>query len=252
MSGPDLLWHEVYWPTPLESRALLVLLHRLAADNSRGTVVWESRGRDGRVRHLVGAERHHDAEVRQLITALVPGTTLSARPATRGAFDQAARLKVIGQELPLAIDRTPDATRSILAAIAAARRPDEELVLQVALGPGTPPSRVGVNPTDPTQSWFHQLAPRPATAEVISDMRRKRSELGFRISLRAAARAATEPRRREAPTWHVGSAANPAVAWHSSRLHPRDTDRAPGWCRARMAVSTPQRLRGARGSGVAD
>ncbi len=191
MSGSDLLWHEVYWPTPLDSRAVLVLLHRVAADGSRGTVVWESRGSDGRVRHLVGVERYHDAEVRQIITTLVPGTTFSARPATRAAFERAARLKVIGQELPLAIDRTPAATRSILAAIAAARRPDEELLLQVALGPGTPPSRVGVNPTDPTQSWFQQLTPRPAATEVISDMRRKRSELGFRVSLRAAARAAT-------------------------------------------------------------
>lgn len=197
MSGLDLLWHEVYWPTPLDSRTVLVLLHRLAADSSRGTVVWESRGRDGAVRHLVGVERHHQSELRETITTLVPGTTVSARPATRGAYERAARLKVVGQELPLAVDRTPAATRSILAAIAAARRPDEELVLQVALGPGTPPSRVTANPTDPTQSWFQQLTPRPATAEVISDMRRKRSELGFRVSLRAAARAATETRRRE-------------------------------------------------------
>ena len=195
MSGPELLWHEVYWPAPLDSQAAIGLLQRLAADHNRGTVVWEVRGSEGRVRHLLGADAARAAVVRQIIATLVPGTTLKAGRVRRATFARAARLRIDRQQLPLAVERTPGATRAILAALVAAHRPDEEIVLQVGLGLGIAPTRVSPSAIDPTQSWFQQLSPRPASAEVGREMRQKQSELGFRVSIRAAARAATEPRR---------------------------------------------------------
>ena len=55
----NLTWKEVVWQRQFDLAAVWEAFSHLAALSPRGAVVWETRGKNGQITHLLGAGRKH-------------------------------------------------------------------------------------------------------------------------------------------------------------------------------------------------
>lgn len=195
MPKDELSWYQIHWPTPLSANHALGLLHQLASETARGHFVWEARGQQGRVSHLLGTTADHE-ELATMLRSFVPGLKLTKHDSARPPAPRVARLHIQPLALRLAIDRQTSATRALFAALAQPNRADEWVVLQVVLGRAVAPQVAGPL-ADPTRSWVDQLVagPRPASADLVRQVRDKRSEPSFEVAIRVGANAATDARQ---------------------------------------------------------
>lgn len=190
-------WREVHWPRPLPAAPVLGLLTRLASDQQRGPLVWEARADVGHVRYLLGGAERDLRETSQLLTQLVPGTSVTMRPRPRAEADRAGRLRIRQRALALNLQATEQVLPALLGALASATAPDDVLVVQVILGRAMMPEAVPAGVEDPTTSIWDKLLSgvRPASGELRSRMTNKLGQYRFRAVVRIGVSAARPARR---------------------------------------------------------
>ena len=62
-------WREVSWSRPFDLDTVLDVLMSLSTLSPRGAVIWEVRGKDGKVVHLLGADQRYIDKVAQAFRA---------------------------------------------------------------------------------------------------------------------------------------------------------------------------------------
>ena len=79
----DICWKEAVWQRPIKLETVWEVLAHLSALTPRGTVIWEARCRNGRVRYLLGADQRYIATAEGM-TYSVNGA-LNPNPYSRGS-----------------------------------------------------------------------------------------------------------------------------------------------------------------------
>jgi hypothetical protein len=197
-SDKGLVWRGVSWPRPFDPEAALELLDRIAADHTIGHVVFEVRADRKRLHYLVGCAPDKVHALSDILTTHVEGARFCADIA-RKSPDLATRVRLSHPSLSLSTDRVLAAVRAILSGLRGAKRGDEELILQVILGPRRHPQTVPADMTDPRESWLGKLmfGVRPASAETKASMKVRANSHGFECVIRLGACADTIGRQRQ-------------------------------------------------------
>jgi len=185
-----LAWRDLAWQRPFELEAVEEALVNLAGLNTRGAIVFETRGNCERIRYLLGCEDCHGSKIRQ---AILPHGKIQFHKITdeRTPATAAATLKLSTPVLALN-GNALSMIRAALAAIGQAK-PGEEVCLQLILGPAYAPAPVPHNLQDPHGSWF-QIATGtvlPASAESRAAVKDKVSQHGFGCTVRLGVKATT-------------------------------------------------------------
>lgn len=193
-----IVWRGVSWPRPFDPDAALELLTRIAADRTIGHVVFEVRGDRKRLHYLVGCAPDKVHALSPILTTHVEGTRFCA-DIGRKTPDLAARVRLSHPSLSLSTDRVLAAVRAILSGLKGAKRGDEELILQVILGPRIHPHTVPADITDPRDSWVDKLVfgTRLASSETKASMKMRANVHGFEAVIRLGVRADTVGRQRQ-------------------------------------------------------
>lgn len=193
-----LVWRGISWPRPFEPEAALELLSRLASDHTVGHVVFEVRGNSRKVHYLVGAAPNKMHAVASVLPTHVEGTRFCP-DAARQTPTVAANIRLTHPSLALSTDRVMAAVRSVLAGFATAKKDDEELVLQIVLGPRVQPRMLPDRVADPRSTWWGLLlfGVRPASPETKASMKLRAQSHAFKTVIRLGARAKTEGRSRQ-------------------------------------------------------
>lgn len=221
----SLVWRGVTWPRPFEPEAALELLSRLASDHTVGHVVFEVRGNSRAVHYLVGCAPDKVQAVSSALTTHVDGARISADHARR-IPTVAAKVRMTHPSLALSTDRVMAAVRSVLAGFAAAKKEDEELALQVVLGPRLHPHMLSDRISDPRSTWWGLLlfGERPASAETKASMKIRAQSHAFKTVIRLGVRAGTAGRARQLLTSLYASlkvAEAPGARLHIAAESPR-------------------------------
>lgn len=190
-------WHELHWQRPLVRSQAIGLLTRLASDVDLGSLVFEARAEAGRIRYVFGGRPDDTRQVRALISKLIPSATTTACE-TRRPVDRAGRVRISQRTLSLTIDASDQVLRAVLAALAAAQKDGDVLVLQVVLTGAVPPQSLPGNVVDPTVSLWGTLlgGTAVASAEMRRSMQGKLGQYRFRALVRLGVSAATPSRRQ--------------------------------------------------------
>jgi hypothetical protein len=193
-----LVWRGLVWPRPFDPSAALELLSRLASDHSVGHVVFEVRGDSRKVHYLVGCAPDKVDAVSAALETHVEGVRFCP-DIPRRTPNLAVKVRLTHPSLALSTDRVMAAVRASLAGFAAAKRDNEELVLQVVLGPRIAPHMLSDRAADPRTSWLGLLlfGARPASAETKASMKIRSQSHAFRTSIRLGVRAETPGRARQ-------------------------------------------------------
>lgn len=198
----DIIFSGLHLPRPLDLGVVVRFLEGLAADRTGMRLVLEVRADGAGIRYLLGCRATDVHVVRRLLGDLIPGTVLTS-PSTgtntpRRAVDVAAELRILPPGLPLLSDRPEGTTRALLSALAAAKHPEDHLVVQVALGPRHAPRIVPVNAPAPGRSFLRALleGDRPASTELRARMRERLAHGGFAAVVRLGAASADVDRTR--------------------------------------------------------
>lgn len=193
-----LVWRGLSWPRPFETEAALELLSRLASDHTVGHVVFEVRGNSHKVHYLVGCAPDKVAVLSSVLTTHVEGARFCPDRARRSP-NLAARVRLTHPSLALSTDRVMAAVRSVLAGFATAKREDEELILQIVLGPRVQPRILSDQVADPRTSWLSLLlfGTRPVSPETKASMKVRAQSHAFKTMIRLGARAKTTGRSRQ-------------------------------------------------------
>ena len=188
-----LVWHEIIWPRPCDADELLARFRLLADDPTMPLTVLEIRARQGRVRYLAGGRPQAIAHILDLLNVpSVPVDAASLRPSVTAA----RRLTVSAQDRPLDVTNPAAAAQVILKALTEADKDDEQLVVQVVLGPRLH-AVTSSRRSEVAFSWQEfRFTTRPvdATAKALRDA--KTSLPGFRCDVRVGVSAATPARRQ--------------------------------------------------------
>lgn len=200
-----LIWREIHFPQPLDAATAIGLLERILADVHLGQIVVETRACGGRARTLVATR--HSTGLDALIRSLVPGARVSAPRHSRYETGQTLRLRVSRPQLPLSTDRLEAVVRAVLAAMAATSQ-DEELIIQVMIGPRYHPSLVTGDPGAP-YGWLELLGlaqwSRPGSRTVGPRVRARAACHRAGATIRLGACAKTPARRRALLTNLLGA-----------------------------------------------
>lgn len=192
------VWKQVHFPQPFDAVEALGFVQRLAADESRGPLVFEARSEAGIIRHLIGGAQTTLSATTGVLRRLIPGTVLTDPDDPRVPVERAGRVRIRQRNLGLALDTSGAALRALFAALSQATGRGDVLVLQVILGASVPPQPVTGNTPDPNLSFFDLLSTgtRPAPNDVRADLRSKLGQYRFRATIRLGVTAASPVRRR--------------------------------------------------------
>lgn len=181
----DIVWREVCWQRPYELESIWQCLTHLAALVPRGAVVWEVRGRNGNVTHLLGADRIYAGKIEEVFQAHGAVRFHEVSTKSRQPVNSARQLKISHSSLSLNTGITQSVVRAGLAALANDKS-ERETVLQVVLGRGFAPSQVPSDLQDPTASWLAVITGciSKATAEARKSVREKAEQHGFQAAIR--------------------------------------------------------------------
>jgi len=187
-----LVWRGLSWPRPFEPEAAVELLSRLASDHTVGRVVFEVRGNSHKVHYLVGCAPDKVAALSSVLTTHVEGARFCADVARRSP-NLASKVRLTHPSLALSTDRVMAAVRSVLAGFAAAKKEDEELILQIILGPRIQPRMLADRISDPRTSWLNLLlfGARPVSPETKASMKVRAQSHAFKTTIRLGVRAKT-------------------------------------------------------------
>ncbi|MGY1651766.1 hypothetical protein [Geodermatophilus sp. SYSU D01119] len=148
------VWHELHWRRPLDVDRAASVLRAWATDRRSPVVSLEARARPEGVRYFLGAW----PEALPILTA--PLHDLTATAATKATLADRAPVQAVGslrlntRHRPLRVTAPEADVFTVLAALTRLR-PDEELVLQLLLGPRRIPLAVPTaSPSSTTAPWY--------------------------------------------------------------------------------------------------
>ena len=178
-------WREVSWQRPFDMDAVWAALTNLSTLSPRGAVIWEVRGKDGKVVHLLGADQRYIDKVAQVFRAYgdiqfreIPG---ESRIPVRAAW----QLKITKPVLSLNTNLAQSVIQAGLVAMTEDKR-GTEMVLQVVFGKGIAPSPTAADLPDPHATWLEVIfgSVSKATAEARKTAREKAEQHGFEAAVR--------------------------------------------------------------------
>ena len=200
MSSPGFAWRQVFWPRPFNPDLATGLLRQWAADQRSPTIVLEAHASEHGIDYWLGADAAVLPGLAATISDLVPGALLVVTAKVpRPTPVTARRLSANTRHRALNADQAEPASRAVLSAFSRVRG-NEQLVLQVVLGPRRVPLAIPTtSPSSIVAPWW-EIAWRGNGQQVDSEKRgalRGKVELhGFATTVRLAVSAAT-PRRRQ-------------------------------------------------------
>lgn len=191
-------WRQLHWPRPFDPTTALGFLETLAADESRGPVVFEARAEAGTIRHLMGGHGTTISGISSTIKRLLPGIAVTHLETARVPVERAGRVRIRQRNLGLSLDTTGAALRALYAALSGAVGKGDVLVLQVIFGASVPPAALPASTPDPNLTLFDLITKgsRPAPLEIRADLRDKLAQFRFRATIRIGVTAPSPVRRR--------------------------------------------------------
>lgn len=179
-------WLEVSYQRPfsLENNVWQTLTH-LSALSPRGALIWEVRGKNGQVTHLLGADRRYIGKIEQVFQVHGDIQFREVSGNSRTPVRVARELRVTKPMLSLNTNLAGTVIRAGLAAMTENKR-GIETVLQVVLGRGLAPSPVPADLSDPHATWLEVIlgSVSKATTEVRKTVREKAEQHGFEAAVR--------------------------------------------------------------------
>lgn len=178
-------WLEVSWQRPYKLENVWETLTHLAALTPRGAIVWEVRGRNGHVTHLLGADRNYIGKVKEVFQAHGDVHFQEVSEDERQSVATARSLKISHPQLSLNTNITESVIRAGLAALASDKT-GKEVVLQLVLGRAFAPAPTPANLDDPTASWLSVITGcvSKATTEARKSVREKAEQHSFQAVIR--------------------------------------------------------------------
>ena len=173
-------WLEVSWERPFTVEDVFEALTHLSSLSPRGAVIWEVRGKDGRVTHLLGADRRYIRKIAQAFRAYGDIQFREVYDSSRTTIRAARELKITKPVLSLNTNLAGAVVRAGLATMTEDKR-GTETVLQVVLGRGFAPSPVPADLPDPHATWLEVIlgSVSKATVEARKTVREKAEQHGF-------------------------------------------------------------------------
>ena len=178
-------WREVSWQRPFSMENVWDALSNLSTLSPRGAVIWECRGKDGRVTHLLGADRMYIGKIEQTFRAHGDIQFREVADNTRTPVQAARQLKITKPVLSLNTSLAESVIRAGLAAMTENKH-GTEMVLQVVLGRGFAPSPLPADLPDPHATWLEVIfgSVNKATAEARKTAREKAEQHSFEAAIR--------------------------------------------------------------------
>jgi hypothetical protein len=198
MSSSGVIYSRLHLPLPLNGDDVLAFLTRLAADETRGPIVFEVRADDQGLAHLVGARNADIHTVRRHLTTYLPGAAMTGLDGyVRHSVVAAGTMKPKPPVAAFAVDE-PGRVAQALYGTLARRRRGELLAVQVVMGPGRAPRAISRHPLDPSTPIPELLlsGAREATPELRARLRDDAARYGSRIVVRVGVMADSSDRRR--------------------------------------------------------
>lgn len=196
-----LVWRQIHWSEPVSAERAAALLRTWASDQRSPRIVLEARASQGEVRYLLGADPAASTHIFAALTSLTTAR-LTTSGTTRVPIAQAGHLRANTRHRPLRTRplELQSTVRALLGALSQAGE-DEELVVQIVLGPRRVPLAVPTNSPSAIVSPWYEVAWRGNGKQVDSEkraaLRDKVSDHGFACMVRIGARA-TAPARTQA------------------------------------------------------
>lgn len=181
----NLVWREVVWQRQFELETVWEAFSHLAALSPRGAVIWESRGKDGHVTHLLGADQKYIGSIEETFRAHGDIRFHDISMDTRRPVTAARQLKATHPSLSLKTDITQAVIRAGLAALSEDKT-GTETVLQIVLGRAYAPASVPADLPDPHTTWLEVMLGNvsKATAESRKSVREKAEQHIFQAAVR--------------------------------------------------------------------
>lgn len=178
-------WLEVKWQRPFDMEDVWNVLSGLSTLSPRGAIIWEVRGSNGHITHLLGAHRAYINKITQVFRAHGDIQFREVSGRSRTTIRLARQLKITKPVLSLNTNLAQSVIRAGLAAMAESRN-GTEMVLQVVLGRGFAPSPVPTNLSDPHATWLEVIfgSVSKATAEARKTVREKAEQHSFEAAIR--------------------------------------------------------------------
>lgn len=181
----NICWREISWQRPFELENVLEALTHLSALSPRGAVIWEVRGANGRVTHLLGADLMYISKIAQVFQTYGDIQFREISDEHRTPAKSARKLKITKPLLSLNTEITQSAIRAGLAALVEDKS-GRTLVLQGILGRGFAPSPVPADLSDPHATWLEVIlgSVSKATTEARKSVQKKAGQHGFEAAIR--------------------------------------------------------------------
>jgi Type IV secretory system Conjugative DNA transfer len=193
-----IMWRQVSLQRPVEPVRALVIMRHLAADERSPQLVFETRSTSGGIHNLIGGKPVVVQQVSRLIEHLLPGTTVIPVKRPTAGDITAAGLRASTRHRSLRVDEPLLAVRSLAAALAQVRD-DEQLIVQLVLGPRRIPLSVGTNsPSSVVAPWWNVAwygNGKTIDSEKRAALRTKIGDHGFACAIRIGVVASTAKRR---------------------------------------------------------
>lgn len=207
MPSGQIVFSRLHLPRPLAPQQATQFLARLASDRAAPRVVFEARADRHGLRYLLGTRPHDVHSLRRILTDLIPGSLLlsptppasaSTTGEARPDVEVAGRLAVRPPALSLHTDHAEATTKALLSALATKLRKDEQLVLQIVVGPRRAPRLVPAQAPDPSTSLLQSIigGQPAANSEMRSRIRVRAEQAGFALTIRLGASSPDHERRR--------------------------------------------------------
>ncbi|HEM6497011.1 type IV secretory system conjugative DNA transfer family protein [Streptococcus suis] len=191
-----LSWGEWTWQRPFSEDDVKSLLGQLVGLTRRKSIVFEVRLKRNRVRYLLGTENQDKRHIHQLIQS---HRAIQFSKAPRRENISVARLVDIKQShYALKTDSIENMIRSSLA-VSKILQPDEEIVVQVIVGAGSPPKPQPKDLPNLSARWYQVITNNiPELSENSKKlMRQKLNQSTFRCEVRIGVRSRSILRTKE-------------------------------------------------------
>ncbi|HEM4225488.1 type IV secretion system DNA-binding domain-containing protein [Streptococcus suis] len=191
-----LSWSEWTWQRPFSEEDVKSLLGQLVGLTRRKSLVFEVRLKKNHVRYLLGIEEQDKRHVHQLIQS---HRQIQFSKAPKREKISVARLVQIRQShYALKTDSLENMIRSSLA-LSKTLQPDEEIVLQLILGSGSPPKPQPKELPNLSARWYQVITNNiPELSENSKKlMRQKLNQSTFRCEIRLGANSHSILRTKE-------------------------------------------------------
>ncbi|MBS0718700.1 type IV secretory system conjugative DNA transfer family protein [Streptococcus suis] len=191
-----LSWSEWTWQRPFSEEDVKSLLGQLVGLARRKSLVFEVRLKKNRVRYLLGTEEQDKRYIHQLIQS---HRQIQFSKAPKREKISVARLVQIKQShYALKTDSLENMIRSSLA-LSKTLQPDEEIVLQLILGSGSPPRPQPKELPNLSARWYQVITNNiPELSENSKKlMRQKLNQSTFRCEIRLGANSRSILRTKE-------------------------------------------------------